>query len=262
MKISRLPTCLALSCLASIAEAGVYIEHVTRNADGREQGLQKMYVQNGMARIESGGARPSVIIFRDETLNVLDATNKSYQAIDKKMMEQTTQMMDDMLAKLPPDQRAKMEQMMKQMGMPAAGAPAKPVVYAAKATGESATIEGRGCKMWLVTRDGAPSEQLCVVPMNLLPGAAEVATLGKKMTTIFESFSKPMREMMGSSMEFGSAALSKIDGYPVMMRSYRNGQLAQDQRIVKVWREQALDAAQFEIPAGYKKTEMPKLRSN
>jgi hypothetical protein len=41
------------------------------------------------------------------------------------------------------------------------------------------------------------------------------------------------------------------------MRNYENGKLAPEETLMKVWREEAIPASQFEIPAGYKLKQMP-----
>jgi hypothetical protein len=55
--------------------------------------------------------------------------------------------------------------------------------------------------------------------------------------------------------EFG--AQSKANGFPVRSRGYEDGRLGDDEQLMKVWREEAIPASMFEIPAGYKKKQMP-----
>jgi hypothetical protein len=59
--------------------------------------------------------------------------------------------------------------------------------------------------------------------------------------------------MMGN--EF--SAHVKTNGYPVRLRGYENGKLAPEETLMKVWREEAVPASMFEIPAGYKLKQMP-----
>ena len=40
------------------------------------------------------------------------------------------------------------------------------------------------------------------------------------------------------------------------LRSYENGKLAPEETLMKVWREEAVPASMFEIPAGYKLKQM------
>ena len=57
------------------------------------------------------------------------------------------------------------------------------------------------------------------------------------------------------SNEFGAQA--KVNGFPVRSRGYDNGQLGDDEQLMKVWREEAIPASMFEIPASYKRKQMP-----
>jgi hypothetical protein len=49
----------------------------------------------------------------------------------------------------------------------------------------------------------------------------------------------------------------KTNGYPVRQRAYENGKLVDEETLVKVWREETIPAATFEVPAGYTRKSMP-----
>jgi hypothetical protein len=48
----------------------------------------------------------------------------------------------------------------------------------------------------------------------------------------------------------------KVNGFPVRSRAYDNGRLGSSEQVLKVWREEAIPASQFDIPAGYKPKQM------
>ena len=106
---------------AQAASAGVYVEMVDRDiAAGKTELAQKMYVQNGLGRFVDAGGRATLI--KNGTLYIIDDADKSYIAFDKATMEKLAkkinaamEQMKDQLAKLPPEQRAQMEQMMPGM---------------------------------------------------------------------------------------------------------------------------------------------------
>jgi hypothetical protein len=127
---------LGCGCVAVAAEAGVYVERIVRNvADGTVVPGVNMYIEKGMARIEDlRGKRPHVTIFRDEAMYILEPAKKTYSVMDKASVERMSGQMGDAmqqmqaeLAKMSPEQRAMVEQMMKQggggpgMGPPGAG---------------------------------------------------------------------------------------------------------------------------------------------
>jgi hypothetical protein len=140
---------------AIAAQAGVYIEtQESSKATDRPGQMQRMYVQDGAARIEQGNGKDSAeyVIFRNDTLYVIDPAKKRYTELDRETIRtiggavnSAMEQMREELAKLSPEQRAMVEQMMgsKANAMMAGSGP-KPVV-AAKDTGQSDTVDGRKC---------------------------------------------------------------------------------------------------------------------
>jgi len=263
----RLLGCAAL-CTASLAHAGLRIETVTRDVKtGKEQSLQVMQVQDGMARMESNSGRNTASIFKNDTMYVLDAQRKTYTAIDRATLERTAntmgQAMEQMraqMAAMPPERRAQMEQMMKQNGLGAMTEPAKTPVVDVKASGGSGTHQGKSCKLWDMTRDGAPSQQLCVVPFSALQGSNELRALAEKMQAWLAGMSGPLKQMIGDNpMQQSPDIANKLGGFPVITRQYKDGVLSSEETTVKTWQTQKIDAALFEIPAGYTKQEMPSM---
>ena len=88
---------------------------------------------------------------------MIDDTDKSYVVFDKATMEQLAKKlneamakMKEQMAKLPPEQRAQMEQRMGGVMGPAGGQ--QRTVDVAD-TGKTDKVDGRNCKLWDVTRE-------------------------------------------------------------------------------------------------------------
>jgi len=268
-----LSVALAVYGIATTAMAGIVMESAERDTKtGAERRASSIQVQNGRARIDSGAdaERASTVIFRDEAVHILNAKEKSYFVIDRETVDRMANTMNDamakmqeQLAKMPPEQRAMMENMMKQRGMQAAPAPAKAATYEVAATGASESVAGYSCKVMNVTRDGVLTQQLCVVPYSALPGKDEFQSLIKQMTALTEKMAERTKQFAGdrnsnpTNME--SSLAGKINGVPFISRRYRDGVLQPEETIVKSWKSQSIDAAQFEIPAGYAKKELPQM---
>ena len=242
---------------AQAASAGVYVELVDRDiASGKTELSQKMYVQNGLGRFVDAGGRATLI--KDGTLYIIDDADKSYIAFDKATMEKlakkinaTMAQMKEQLAKLPPEQRAQMEQMMPGM----TGGDQKWVVEAFD-TGRSDKVDGRSCRLWDIKRNGELDDQLCVVPYSSLPGKENFQTVFANFAKVFEEMAKSVPMLAGMmSNEFG--AQSKVNGFPVRTRGYEDGKLGNTEHSMSVWREEAIPASMFEVPAGYKQKQMP-----
>ncbi|MDH3476427.1 MAG: hypothetical protein OEM59_22335, partial [Rhodospirillales bacterium] len=122
--MKRLFLCALFTLAGTAAWAGVVIEmEVTDSPSEVEAATDTIYADGKKLRIDphesQGGGRMSMI-FRDDELWILDHDKKRCQTIDKQGIEELSteiggamKEMEAQLAKLPPDQRAMMEKMMK-----------------------------------------------------------------------------------------------------------------------------------------------------
>jgi len=248
---------------AQVASAGVYIEMVKHDIKAGTTALdQKMYVQNGSGRFVDPDGHTSLI--KAGTMYILDDSDHSYIVLDKATMEAVGKKLSDamdrmkeQMAKLPPEQRAQMEQAMGQAGMGmGAGVPGKPHTVDVANTGKADNVSGYACKIWDVTRDGKLDQQLCVAPYSALPGKENLQELFASFSKVFEEIAKNV-PMLSGMMANEFSALTKVGGFPVRQRSYEDGKLEDDETLVKEWREEAIPASMFELPAGYKQKPLP-----
>ncbi len=255
--MKRIATIFLAAGLAHVASAGVYVETVSNNLKTNSSRLaQKIYVQGGSGRFEDEEGRASII--KGDTIYVIDQADKSYVVLDKATMEQlgkqvgaAMEQMKEQLAKMPPEQRAQIEQM---MGIQS-GAGAGGWTMDAVDTGKTDKVEGRACKVWDIKVNDQPDHQVCVVPYSSLPGTEDFKSVFEKFAKVFEDMAKNLPQLSGA-MNNQMSALRKVNGYPMRTRSYENGRLAPEEQVVKVWREQAIPASMFEVPAGFKQKQM------
>ena len=113
---------IAMGLAAQAASAGVYVEMVDHDIKADKTELaQKMYVQNGLGRFVDGDGRATLI--KDGTLCTSStmrtrATSRSTRrqwTSSRRKISAAMEQMKEQLAKLPPEQRAQMEQMMPGM---------------------------------------------------------------------------------------------------------------------------------------------------
>ena len=239
---------------AQAAFAGVYVEMVNREA-GSEELAQKIYVQNGLGRFVDADGRATLI--KNNTMYIIDDKDKSYVAFDKATMEKLAKKISvqmeqakEQLAKLPPEQRAQMEQM-----MPALGGGERKHTVEALDTGKSDKVDGRTCRVWDIKRNGELDDQICVVPYSSLPGKENFQVVFANFARAFEEMAKAVPMLAGMmSNEFD--AQSKVNGFAVRTVGYEEGRLGSNQQVMRVWREEAIASSMFEIPAGYKQKQM------
>jgi hypothetical protein len=245
---------------AGAASAGVYVELVNHDIPGNTTELaQKMYVEGGNGRFVDVEGRATII--KGNTMYIVDDSDQTYIVFDKATMEQLAKQisaamgrMKEQLAKMPPEQRAQIEQMMAKT--PGMGGEDQKWEVEAVDSGKSDKVDGRACRVWDVKRNGELDDQLCVVPFSQLPGKENFQAVFANFAKVFEEMAKSVPMLSGvMSNEF--TAQAKVNGFPVRSRAYENGKLGDEEQLVKIWREEAVPPAMFEIPAGYKPKKMP-----
>lgn len=264
-RAASLPWLSALWLHALPALAGVYIESAavdTRNGASRPQ--QLLYVQDGAARIERAAKGPDAeyVIFRDDLLYVVEPQRKSYAVLDRETIravggavDEAMIRMRDELARLSPEQRAMVEQLMGEqagamLGEAGAGDP-----VTARDTGRSDAVSGLGCRVWELVREGTILRELCVVDFAEVPGHEDLKALAERMNAI-------TRELSGTLSGLGVSpgdieAMGSVPGYPVRIRSFSNGQPEPLETVLSEWREQSFSPALFVVPEGYARRDLP-----
>ena len=213
---------------------------------------QKIYVQSGDGRFVDAEGRSSLI--KGDTLYMIDDTDKSYIVFDKATMEQLAKKlseadghsMQEQMAKLPPEQRAQMEQMMGGAGLngtasgpwtsPTPASPTRSMAAAARSGTSRATACSMSRSAWCRTRR-CPARRTS-------PGGVHE----------FREGLRGNGEIRPHVVRHDGQRIQchvKTNGYPVRHRAYENGKLVDEETLVKVWREETIPASMFEIPAGY-----------
>ena len=94
-----------------------------------------------------------------------------------------------------------------------------------------------------------------MVPYSSLPGKENFQAVFANFARVFEEMAKSAPMLAGMmSNEFGAQA--KVNGFPVRTRAYENGKLGNSEHSMSLWREEAIPASMFEVPAGYKQKSM------
>lgn len=246
--------------VASAGFAGVRIETTTRDiatqvADGAPQVMQ---VQDGKIHATQGSGHG--MILKDSTITLLDDKHRTYRQMDKESLQKMAgqagaamAQLQEKMKNMPPEQRAMLEKAMGSHVPGGMGPQSTPDDYAAKDTGRSETVEGRSCRIWQTTRNGAPLEELCVVPYASLPGRENLEQAFRVMTDAVEDLSRAM-----PNVEKAMKARLSVNGYPVRIRRYdAQGALRKTETVLTKWTEESLPASVFEVPAGYTKQELP-----
>jgi len=215
--------------------AGVRIKAEMTDLKTNKMTQQEMLLDNDRLRVNMNGegSVSSVLFLTDggrERVVMLDQARNEYREMDRQSMEQVSQQLQGVMSQLqsqlqnlPPEQRARMEQMMKgRMGQAGqAGAASVRTTYAAKGSG---SVNGFACTKYEGTRGAEKVADVC---------AAKPADVRFNLTD-FQVFEK-MREFAGSlangltSTPFGNNRLPDMmqpgyDGFPIQQTTYSGGQ--------------------------------------
>ncbi len=262
MKRSLL-TCALFLLAVSVARSGVVIEmEVRESGAGGSPPVNTIYAEDQMLRMDSREPESGSMsmVFRDQALWMMDHDKKECRTIDKAGMEQIgsqiggmLQQMEAELAKLPPDQRAMMEKMLKEnlpAGMPGPGAPRKLEI------GGAETIGQYKCTLHTLYSGDEKVWDVCAAAEGLPAGAAEAMAAFEGMS----EFAEPLREVFrkgpfAGMIETPFNSMKEIDGMPVRVRGYKEGQVVSESTLKSIT-SRDLDDAMFSVPEGYEVTNL------
>ena len=254
---------LALALAAPHASAGtlVVMQRSEAGATAKPPAVTRIHLEADRARLETSGPQASVMIFRKDRdlvwlideregryVEMTPETMAEVGAETERQLAQARRMMEEALAKAPPEQRAMMEKMMAQnpAGHPAAGAATAPITYEKVA---SDTVRGRRCDRYRGTRDGAKVVELCVAePASLDVPAAHAAVMRE-----LADFYRRSTAKLGAAMRAPVQADRDLPpGLPIRRVEYRNGTAAEREEVVEI-RAEAFAPTLFELPSGLRK---------
>jgi hypothetical protein len=233
-------------------------------------GSTKMFADGVLLRIEITSVssdEDGLVIYRGDRNEMIMADNErlEYYVIDQQTLNQMAaqvsdamKQMEEMLASLPPEQRAMAEQMMKQR-MPGLQ-PAQEAPSTLRKTGESETINGYDCEFYEVLRQGRKTRDMCVAQWDDIEGGREAADAMIRMGKFFESMHDAFSEAAGSDFMGKQkevfAHMKELGGYPVYARDYDDTGTLEGESTLTSSRSESIDAAMFEPPEGYRKQDM------
>ena len=250
---------------ALFADTRLSIRHTE---PGKQPRIQTFMVTSGKVRMEQGTDEDddSLMLYHqaDNAFYAIQPSEKSYMKFDPEkagaMMDQASQMQQQMMAQLqerlkemPEEQRQQMMKMMNRSGQTMPGLPPlpeEPVRYEPR--GGSDSIGGFVCKWVEAYQVERKVRELCLADASAMGMPA-----GDRDTMMaMQSSMKALTKRLGSAGMFQD---NMPDGFPVHVRHFgSNGQVTSEQQVQGVSHDK-LDASLFEVPAGYQKSELPTL---
>ncbi len=240
---------LGLVFAGTAAAQGLYWEATTTGKNTKPQNSQ-FWAMPKMLKI--AGATGEIVIVRSDSgaVTMIDTKGKTYREVTpaelaagaNAMRDQAQTAMakvEEQLKNAPPEQRAMMEKMLANMKVLAS---TKPRAVKVDKTKETKTIAGRTCTKYVATADGKP--MLTAWTTTEVP---EFVALRPDWV----SYQRRMAEATGGIGADLVQAYNEIDGFP--METEMNG----DRSIVTKIEARNTPATEFDVPAGFTKTEIP-----
>ena len=243
---------LAVPALA--ADGVLLVQKVTINGGAPQ--THQIQIEAHRMRVESaanrGGSQVFIFDGTREVMLMIDDANKTYTEISKAELDVATNQVQEMTKNLPPEQRARIEALMKGHAMPgaAAAAPAPKVQF--KKTGTD-TVGKWTCDKYEGYTDGKKTQDLCTVDPKTLGFSVSDFAVTKDLAAFFQKL--PMVGNTAEVFHIGTAEEQGFSGVPVRsVSTTASGSVTQE--ITDVHR-QAFPDATFQAPAGYQKQASP-----
>jgi uncharacterized protein DUF4412 len=271
--VSLIVMMFIVSGLARGALAGIVMEQVRYEKGSSEKDKGTIYIsKNKVKFVQNGGEEVIIFDLNTSEMTQIDTQKKTYFVAKPEEIFKATQdvmakakaQMEEQLSKLPPEQRAKMEEMMKSHGMGKPGA-SKPEDITLKTPGTIENIAGYKSEKFEVYRNGKLSEEIWtskdVVPGNEFD-SKKMANYMKEMEQM-ASKANPYKESTGSGLDEGAKIYNQIyeTGFPMRSVDYSSTGSASIEEIVSVAKADIADK-EFQAPAGYKKVTLQQMMSS
>jgi hypothetical protein len=271
-----LPAVLAVPALvpapAAAQTAGVVIE--LTSIDHRESpartDISRLQIADGNVAMAVEGESTGTMIFRgnDRTMIAIDHERRSYIEIDEEtlsalaaQMNAAMAQMQQMLENMPAEQRAMMERMMDQGGIPGMEMPGMADLpeIDVRDTGRTESQGGYSTRVFEVFEDGELARRVWMAPWDEVEGGAEARDAMAGMVEFFDSFLESLPQMSGndSMMRNPFRYLDLDQGMPILTHELaEDGSIEQESSVSSVAREQ-IEGGTFAPPEGYSRQELP-----
>lgn len=233
-----LSSTLALADLTLVNEvlAGGKLRTVTLSTKGSKVAFELKEADGPTRNMLRDADAKKLFIIDHAKKVVLVITEQDSKQVEEKQAAFRAQLQAQ-LAKLPPEQRARVEQTMLAQVDP------KQVAYTyEKKKTPSRKVSTYTCQDYLIKRDGQPAGEGCFAPWK------DVGITSEEFKNVMV---KVMPSTPGGPMMQGMEAADAAPGFPVW-RSHMNAQgEVTTQTTLKSLKKTALPAANFELPKGY-----------
>jgi hypothetical protein len=259
--IAKAVVAVVLFCsFASPLQAAEGFLMVEKTVTGTATRTTSVQLERDRMRAElTGPAGDTMIVVFDgpqQVLRTISVARKSYTEMTKadadRIGAQVTMSVDAMkekMAKLPPEQRAKMEAMMTKLGVMG------PTAFAASATRPEYRRAGSDkvgkwtCDKYDGFRNGEKVAEVCAADPKTLGLTAADFEISKQVSAFFQ---KLLPQGEDQIMGIGTLDTQGFEGIPLRRIRYKAGKAEMTSEVTEVTR-QNFAASSYDVPAGFQK---------
>lgn len=262
MKLKRIVlTTLILFLSSKVVIAGEVVEILTKDLKDQSASEEtvRLLFSNGLMKMSNSDESEMIFNASAQNMTIVSHADKSYIVMDQNtgsaIKSEMEKAMEQALAQVPPEQRAMVENMMKQK-MAGMGVPQVPEMETPKTemrqTSRSETINGYDCTFYEAYRDDQKEGEFCIASWSELDASDNIQNSFKSMSEFMEGFLDQFKEMAPIQMESNPFTYMKeIGGFPVLSIQYSNGEPTYQSTLSSIT-EQDIEDAAFQPPEDYK----------
>ncbi len=260
---------LAMIFFGAAVSADTTIEFSVSDSSSPQTRSQTAYVKDGTIFVKAAGGDPQIdLLFNrnQSAITIINHGDRTHMSFDEAkitqlsdqaqgMMSMVQKQLAESLANLPPEQAARMKEMMGGFGAPSGNQPPPPPKQMVKRG--MLTINDMKCRQIDMMSGNEKVAQLCVAD------ASSLGLAGDDFETIkaFQAFGERLSEKASKvSAQFGGTVPDfggiQIDGVPVEMRNF-SGPVSSVMTVTKL--ASGVGDVSMAIPQGYVPRQLPSL---
>ena len=218
-------------------------------------------VEDGKVRLVSQNGK-DVIILKDKTLYALDTAARTAQTLPNATLEEmnahlkaTSQRLLESLAKDPPEKRATETPVFERLAADNEKR-ARPLPSDYVMSNQSESVGGQACRLWERSENGILRRQICVAPVNEVPGGADILAGMKSLSEVYGGSIYALGLGFGLSPWWSS--IESLRGVPLLIREFgSDGSSTLFEVTFTGIHVEPKNASLFDIPDGYERKGNP-----
>jgi hypothetical protein len=213
-------------------------------------GTNHYFAEDGKVRFVTMDGK-AIVIAKDKTIYTLDTVARTVMTLDLTLDQMNASLnassarLRDVFANEPSEQRRTANQLSEAMERQQ-----KPQASDYVLTGSSESVGGRTCQVWERSENGIRRRQICVAPVDEVPGGTDILAGMKSLSELYGGSVSALGIGFGVSPWWSS--IESLHGVPLLIREFDpKGTAASYEVTFTGIHVEPKNPALFDIPEGY-----------